>query len=151
MSVKSRLLARVNKTNNGCWIWCGCLSKDGYGSISVNCKPKLVHRVAYELWREPIPPGLQIDHLCRIRSCVNPKHLEVVTQQENFKRGNKGSAYGRIQKLKTHCPRGHPYNNFNTYKYKNQRFCIECHNARRRKGLRKPYLKTYERLKTFNQ
>ncbi len=68
--------------NSGCWFWLGALSR-GYGSL----KNARAHRVAYEMTIGPIPEGLVIDHLCRVTSCVNPDHLEAVTQAENVRRG----------------------------------------------------------------
>src|ERR1019366_4519713 len=72
--------------NTGCWLWTGGLNRGGYGQfMTPPCT--VAHRVAYELFVGPIPEGLQLDHLCRVRSCVNPQHLEPVSQQENIRRG----------------------------------------------------------------
>lgn len=70
-----------------CWIWTACITADGYGSFAPNRIARLAHRVAYELIVGAIPDGLTIDHLCRVRSCVNPGHLDVVTPGENYRRG----------------------------------------------------------------
>lgn len=72
---------------NGCWIWAKATQPDGYGIANRNGKSTLAHRVYYEATKGPIPDGLQIDHLCCIRACVNPDHLEAVTQDENRLRG----------------------------------------------------------------
>jgi hypothetical protein len=82
--------------NTGCWLWMGTVERRcGYPQIwyeGTNC---LAHRIAYELYVGPIPDGLVLDHLCRVRSCVNPKHLEAVTAAVNnarvpsFKRSRK--------------------------------------------------------------
>lgn len=89
---------------------------------------KVVHRIAYELLVGPIPDGLQLDHLCRVRNCVNPDHLEPVTGQENMRRGYFGT--------KTHCPNGHAYDEANTYIFSNtrgrHRQCRTCTNQRTR-------------------
>ena len=105
--------SRVLKTDT-CWLWQGVTS-NGYGRFPVkrDGKPRylLAHRVAYEELVGPIPEGLQLDHLCRVHSCVNPDHLEAVTGSENCLRG----LLGRLRVWKTHCPHGHPYDEVNTY------------------------------------
>ena len=74
----------------GCWLWTGARTANGYGTMSAGGRygaTLLAHRLAYEWYRGAIPDGLQIDHLCRVRHCVNPWHLEAVTQEVNLKRG----------------------------------------------------------------
>lgn len=132
-----------------CWAWKGSLfSGNGYAQFSVNRVPKGGHRVAYELLRGPIPVGLQLDHLCRNRSCVNPDHLEAVTGRTNTLRGETITA---ANLAKTHCPRGHPYEgaNLGTTPF-GGRYCRACRtlqaidqNRKRRlqrldRGLRRP-------------
>lgn len=73
--------------NTGCWLWVGRVGPNGYGMTSVNGKNVNAHRAAYESLVGPVPPGLQLDHLCRVRCCVNPKHLEPVTPKVNSERG----------------------------------------------------------------
>lgn len=87
-----------------CWEWQNCKDGGGYGMFSVNDKLIKVHRFSYEIHKGKIPNGMQIDHLCRVRHCVNPEHLEVVTQKENVLRGVGHTA---INARKTHCLRGH--------------------------------------------
>lgn len=88
-----RLLSRIEIDDQGCWIWQGTCDYDGYGKIAygqrVNGRPGMerTHRVAYELLAVPVPDGLTIDHLCRVRACCNPDHLEAVTLRENLSRG----------------------------------------------------------------
>jgi HNH endonuclease len=71
----------------GCWLWQGALHSAGYGFLSVGGRNQLAHRVAYRLFVGPIPDGLELDHLCRVKHCVNPAHLEPVTTAENLRRG----------------------------------------------------------------
>ncbi|MEU8682932.1 HNH endonuclease signature motif containing protein [Streptomyces sp. NPDC048611] len=116
-----------------CWEWTGSKTPGGYGQFWV--KPRLVvsHRFAYEQVLGPIPDGLQLDHLCRNRACVNPQHLEPVTQQVNIWRG---FSIATANRLKTHCPHGHPYSAENTYIHpkNNGRICRACARERSRKN-----------------
>jgi len=80
-----RFWKRTIQSADGCWEWIGTINKVGYGYLSDGVS-KLAHRFAYELLIGPIPEGLQIDHLCNVRNCVNPAHLEAVTLQENMRR-----------------------------------------------------------------
>lgn len=90
---------------SGCLVWCGWTNEYGYGKISVRNKSKWVHRVAYEIAYGPIPEGMDVDHLCRVRCCVNPMHLEAVSRRVNLLRGETVTAKHASQ---THCKRGHP-------------------------------------------
>jgi hypothetical protein len=112
--VEPRFWAKVNKTET-CWLWTGAKdARRGYGSISVNGRSVGVHRVSYEMHKGPIPDGLEIDHLCRVRSCVNPDHLRAVTQRENTLAGTSFSA---INAKRTECVNGHEFTPENTYTY----------------------------------
>jgi hypothetical protein len=92
--------SRVDKTGE-CWLWTGSRTGAGYGNLAIQGKPFYAHRLAYELTRGPIPDGLVIDHLCRVRHCVNPAHLDLVTGRENTRRGLRH--YG----VRTVCKAGH--------------------------------------------
>lgn len=84
-----RLKARMTVNANGCWIHGMALDKDGYGAISEKRKSKRAHIVMYESVHGKVPDGLQLDHLCRVRACINPDHLEPVTCGENIRRGRR--------------------------------------------------------------
>lgn len=112
--------------NSGCWLWTAYCDPKGYGRFRLRGRIVGAHRASYEIFVGPIPDGLYIDHLCRVRSCVNPAHMELVTNQENIRRGEAGKATGIRQRAKTHCPSGHPYNEENTYQHTRSRQCREC-------------------------
>ena len=103
---------------SGCWLWMGYDNGPGYGMISIERgEEQLAHRVSYELFRGAIPPGLDVDHLCRVRCCVNPDHLEPVTRSVNLRRGVGPKLARERQLAKTHCPKGHPYSGDNLKVY----------------------------------
>lgn len=106
--LEQRIAAHI-RLDGECWTWTGSLTRDGYGRMSVLDVSKLAHRVTYEHLIGPVPEGLTLDHLCRVRSCVNPSHLEPVTQAVNVARGL------NLNTLKTHCKRGHAFDQRNTY------------------------------------
>lgn len=128
---------------DSCWTWQGWLNRQrGYGKIQIDHEVIPAHRVAYELVKGPIPEGLEIDHLCRNKACVNPAHLEAVTHKENLMRADGVCAKNA---RKTHCKRGHPFDDANTYFYNSPtwgklrvcRTCTELKNQRRREQRKK--------------
>ena len=132
--IEDRFWNRVRRSSEDeCWVWTGATTGGHppdlrYGSMGAyradgSRSSILVHRLAYELQVGPIPAGMTIDHLCRNPLCVNPRHLEAVTMAENLRRGNGFSA---LNSRKTHCPKGHPYDEANTRLYKGYRYCRAC-------------------------
>lgn len=102
---------KVNHST-GCWEWTASLTTVGYAKFFADGRLNTAHRYSYENVVGPIPEGLQLDHLCRVRHCVNPAHLEPVTQRENLLRGKTLAA---ANAAKTNCPQGHPYYGENLY------------------------------------
>jgi hypothetical protein len=114
-----RFWDKVRKDADGCWRWTGAIQGAGYGNFWVDDKCRLSHRVAYDMLVGPIPEGLELDHLCRNRECVNPAHLEPVTRTENQRRG--------LRAMRVECVNGHPYDAANTYRRPNgTRDCRAC-------------------------
>lgn len=117
-----------------CWLWTASRDSSGYGQISISGTrlSAKAHRFSFEIEHGAIPIGLELDHLCRVRHCVNPNHLEAVTRRTNVLRGNGPKVAGLFQRLKTHCPAGHPYDLFNTRFYRGMRRCKTCHREQER-------------------
>lgn len=108
-----------------CWLWARGLSSHGYAKISIGGVKYYVHRLMWEYANnEQIPESLVIDHLCMIKRCINPAHLEVVTNRENILRAPDSMA--KINALKTHCKQGHVFDKENTYQTVIQRHCKKC-------------------------
>lgn len=119
---EARFWAKVEKTDT-CWLWTGCVLRNGYGQAWDGTGRDYAHRISYELANGPIPDGLQIDHLCRVRHCVNPAHLEAVTMPTNILRGVSPAA---LNARKTHCVRDHEFTPENTATTATQRVCRTC-------------------------
>ena len=137
LSLINRFLAKITVLPNGCWQWQGARVSLGYGWFCIKTKTHdYAHRVAYTLFKDSIPPKLDIHHVCKNKLCVNPEHLALVTpnQNSNLPRGNTG----QFQRAKTHCPYRHPYTKENTMIRGNGgRVCRFCNQKRNFQGYRK--------------
>lgn len=156
--IERRSVPEDRSHSTPCWIWQGCVNEKGYARDKLPPlydRTRAVHRASYEAYVEPIPEGLQIDHLCCVTSCVNPDHLEPVTQEENLRRQAERTGLGdkdrprpakkyRPRVPKTRCSRGHEYTPENTklavngggYTIRLCRTCLRV-TARRKKLRRK--------------
>jgi hypothetical protein len=113
---------------NGHWMWVGSRSGSGYGHVLENGRKLMAHRWGYERLVGPVPAGLEIDHLCRVKACVNPDHLEPVPHAVNIQRGTGPLAENAA---KTHCIHGHPLAGANLYQRIDARGGRECRTCRR--------------------
>lgn len=127
---------------SGCWIWLAGLTPDGYayGTKIGTGRSGTVHRISYNFYKGQIKKGYEIDHLCRVRCCVNPDHLEMVSHIENIKRGIYPKETHRCGR-QTHCKRGHPFDKENTtfeiWKGRLRRKCRICKNIMQNKNYAK--------------
>jgi hypothetical protein len=135
-SIDRRFWEKVEKTD-GCWLWRASCFPTGYGHFRLGDRSVYAHRHAYVLLIGPIPEGLEIDHLCRVRACVNPAHLEPVTHRENILRSPIHPH--ALNAAKTHCKHGHPFDDANGYLEtsggRNHRRCRQCSRIRHRAKL----------------
>jgi hypothetical protein len=127
LSAEERILSKFTRgAADTCWPWQGSMSSNGYGNVPLEtgrgARATSAHRAVYTLLVGEIPVGLQIDHLCRNRACVNPAHLEPVTQQENLR---------RAAALRTSCAKGHSYSEENTYYEPGRPTVRQCRECRR--------------------
>lgn len=129
MTFATRMATRITQSETGCWLWTGSINSQGYGRLKWAGRQVQAHRAAYEELVGPIPDGLTIDHLCRVRNCVNPAHLEPVTQRENTLRGTCPAA---MQARQERCKNNHSLSPENTYVWRRMRRCRTCRNARER-------------------
>lgn len=127
--VLDRIFARTLVAD--CWLWQGSVTHGGYAKVSVSRKEwRLGHRIVWQEMVGPIPEHLVIDHLCRVRNCLNPDHMELVTPGENVRRGR--NQYFK----KSHCANGHEFTLENTYIRQNKpnwRYCRTCNRIAQKK------------------
>lgn len=117
------LRARIRVPDSPCWIWDAARLPKGYGTFDGTT----AHRVVYAMLVGPIPDGFEIDHLCKNPTCVNPAHLEAITQLENNLRSNSVTAMRGRQRV---CQRGHEFTPENTYvEQRGRRRCRKCRAA----------------------
>lgn len=126
-TLEDRFWAKVNIPADvlGCWEWTGALNP-GNGYAVIQAAPgrrRFAHQVSYELSMGTIGTGMEIDHVCRNRKCVNPLHLRAVSASDNSR--------ARPDRKVTHCPKGHPYSGDNLYEHKGHRHCRACQAERR--------------------
>lgn len=126
-----RFWAKARRSSDDdCWNWTAMVAGGGYGQFSVNGKKVPAHRVAYQLEVGAVPDGLVLDHLCRNRLCVNPRHLEPVSNRENILRGEGLAA---VHAAKEQCVRGHEFDRTIIQYGRERRICTTCVRERGRK------------------
>lgn len=136
-TLKCRILFNVEQTQGGCWLWKGALNHNGYATMKLDGYARRAHRFIYEnLTGETIPEGMQLDHTCKNRHCVNPDHLDVVTQYENMRRGEcftHTDLMHEVWRQRTHCKNGHSFAAHSYVNANGHRICRACKRAYVRK------------------
>lgn len=125
-------LRLIDQSDDGCWLWPGRRDTGGYGVIDTGGTSLKAHRVTYEAWVGPIPPGYTLDHRCKVRHCVRPAHLQPMPLAQNILLGD---GYSGLNARKTRCIRGHEFTSENTITYPSAprtRRCRACTRSARR-------------------
>jgi|SRR5918996_4638050 hypothetical protein len=141
--ILDRFMTRVEiDAESGCWIW---KTTQRYGLFWVAGRNVLAHRVAYELFIGSIPPKMQVDHECEVTVCVNPMHLRLATPQQNTRASSRSPA--GMNARKTHCKRGHAFDEANTYVHPRRgiRQCRQCGRDEARDRMRERYVPVADR------
>lgn len=129
MPPRSDALARFHEKYeveaSGCWVWTASRYRNGYAYLWDGERNVIAHRFSYERLVGRIPDGMEIDHLCNVRACVNPQHFELVDHAENRRRS---------RERKTHCSRGHEFTEESTYWFRGNRYCRTCRAANEQVG-----------------
>jgi hypothetical protein len=136
LTTLERFMRKVRILDNGCWEWLGARTPYGYGNFGWEGHNGmgLSHRFAYESLIGKVPKGKELDHLCKNKWCVNPKHLEPVTHQENMMRGYSSDYIKLRRRLKARCPHGHLFTKNNTkINYRGARVCKTCEREGRKR------------------
>ncbi len=107
----NNFFSKIYENSSGCWLMTTAKNNEGYARYA----GKKGHQITYFIFYGKVPKNLEIDHLCQVRGCVNPLHLEAVTHKENVRRGKVGKVTAKRQQSKKVCINGHPYNEQNTY------------------------------------
>lgn len=141
VSPTDRFWSKVSpEPNTGCWLWTAAVSAAGYGVMGMASKVVYAHRFSYELHCGDIPKNQELDHICRVRSCVNPRHLRSVSHRENMLAP--GSAnFSASKAAQTHCIHGHELSGDNVRHFRGRRSCRECTRIYDRKRAHAHYMK----------
>jgi hypothetical protein len=141
---RNRFISHINQMPHGCWIWKGSPDRCGYGQMRLNGKRPMAHNISWWMFVGEIPKDKEIDHICEVRLCVNPTHLQALTHKENV---NKGKGLGAVNTRKTHCKQGHPLSGDNLRydkgRYGMRRNCKTCQ--------KKWHAEYYKRTKANNR
>ena len=142
-TLPERFRRRITVDKGGCWLWGTPKTRDGYGQISWKGRMVAAHRVVKVLLEGEFCG--ELDHLCRVRNCVNPAHLEPVSHRENTMRGDTITA---AYAARNACKHGHPFTPNNTRMRGGARVCLECKRARGRQYMRNKRIKSWQREST---